>query len=282
MSCCAAHRQTWLCKTLDLREQRTESPAENATPCYARPLVLLCRLKYTALKVIPFWRTHINILAEIFIVVFTDYLLLQGSPPSRGDAKPVCACQIAMFFPLSFPESSVGLGIFKLCFCPTCRVAAGDVHPGEAAVPRGGHFSAFSWLLWKQRMLKKLALLGVSDDLCTTDSELKAPVLLFFFWKEGKLGFLKEPAHFIFVIATEVGWGALALSFQFAAWRGQGQDPLIPVVFAAPPSARAPIAASSSRLLYSKNPCRLSLTYFNRPKQLKHSSKMIFSMHFKP
>lgn len=140
MSCCAADRQTWLCKTLDLREQRTESPAENATLWCVRRLTLLWHLKCTALKVIQFWRTHINILAEIFIVVFTNYLLLQGSPPSRGDAEPVFACQIAIFFPLSFLESSVGLRIFKLCFCPTCRVAAGNVHPGEAAVPGGGTF----------------------------------------------------------------------------------------------------------------------------------------------
>lgn len=127
-------------------------------------------------------------------------------------------------------------------------------------------------------MLKKLALLGVSDDLCTANRFWVegSSVIFFFLRKEGKLGFLKEPAPFVFVTATKIGRGALAVSSRFAAWRGQGQDSLIPVVFAAPPSTRSPLAAASSRLLYSKNPRRLSLTHFYRCEQLKHWLKNDF------
>lgn len=94
MSRRAGDGQTGLCKTLPpvhLREQLAENPAENAAPRCVKCLTFLWHLKYTVLKVIGFWRIHINIIADLFIDIFTNYLLLPLTNGCRGalpDALP--------------------------------------------------------------------------------------------------------------------------------------------------------------------------------------------------
>lgn len=67
------------------------SSAENATPRCVKCLTFLRHLKYTELKVIGFWCIHINIVADLFTDIFTNYLLLPLTNGCRGalpDAVP--------------------------------------------------------------------------------------------------------------------------------------------------------------------------------------------------
>lgn len=87
---------------------------------------------------------HFHIIADLFSVLFTNYLLLVAGEPSQMEGSNEEMRGLFFlhakeyFVSLSFVESSVGLGIFKFSFCPTCVLAAGDLHHREEAVPWGG------------------------------------------------------------------------------------------------------------------------------------------------
>lgn len=83
-----------------------------------------------------FWPLHTGALAGLSGALF--YKLFAVLLRKRCRGRGAVFCMPNNRFSLSFMESSVGWRIFEFCVCPTCMLAAGDVHHREEAVPGGG------------------------------------------------------------------------------------------------------------------------------------------------